>query len=326
MATVQQRRRLHNPRKRATRRKNAGKRRLTPKQIKFFGTSRQKAALRAKRRRPTAKAAPARRRTTNASTRRKRTTKRRRNVGSIVKVSLPYVMNPSGTRRKRKSTTKKRRTTNPMAKRRTRRRAAPARRRARRRAPARRRGLFNAGRRRRRAAPRRRRRRSNYGMRRIRRRNPNGLMRGDFGTAVGVIAGAGATSIISGFLPAGMTQGMFRYFATGITASVLGILVRQFGRNRKLARDMTIGGFVVLTLQLLQDFMPQLAGQLPFGLRGMGLITPSSFPVPQVNRPNSMTSFVLPAAYRQYAPAPANNNAMAGLGAYNRGPRRGRMG
>jgi len=148
------------------------------------------------------------------------------------------------------------------------------------------------------------------GRRRVgRRRNP-GMMSGAFGTVAGIIGGATVTSLIVGRLPVALGSGFAGYLSTAVVAMVQGQLIGKVLKNSKLGRDMTIGGFTALALRLVNDFVPGLG--LGFGLsgRGMGIITPSSFYVPQVNQPGSMASFVTPAGI----PVAAPSNGMGTMG------------
>lgn len=273
MAQVRKRVRLANPAKR--------RKKMSPKQIRFFGTKRQKAALKAKRRRPaTKRAAPKRvarkrvaRRRVAAAPKRKTHRRRRRtsNVGEIITIGL----NP-GTRKRSKSmaTRRKRRTTRKRVYRRRRTVGARAR------------------------NPVRRVRRRRVVRRVKRRRNPNGraILTGTVRDVLGVIGGAAATKLIVDRLPYNLNAGPIGYLSTGVVASVLGFAVQRFGKQRALGQKMMLGGFTYLALRVLQDFVPGLAAISPIGLRG---VVPSSFYSPQVQRPGSLTSFVTPSAVTQ---------------------------
>ena len=159
-------------------------------------------------------------------------------------------------------------------------------------------------------------RRHNYRRARNRKRNP-GFMTGNVGAVVGVLGGAAVTKIITGFLPSGLTTGYVGYITTGITAVVTGNVVGRVTRNRQFGNWMMIGGLLIVALEVMGQFFPQL--QLPFGLSsgtsGMGLISSSNFYVPQVNMPGSMASFVTPAGVTAAIPvAPVAAAGMSGLG------------
>lgn len=275
MAVVRKRVRLANPARR--------KKKMSPKQIRFFGTKRQKAALKAKRRSTTKRVT--RKRTTPrrvarrrvAAAPKRRTHRRRRptsNVGEIITIGLQ-----PGTKKRRAS----------MATRRRKRRVArnPVRR-------YRRRRVVRAGARRRNPVRRIRRRRVTRRISR-RRRNPvaRQLLTGTMRNVVGVVGGAAAVKLIVDRLPYQLNAGPIGYLSTGIVAAVLGMAVGRFGKNKPLGEMVALGGFVYLTLRVLQDFIPGLAAISPIGLRG---VVPSSFYSPQVQRPGSLTSFVTPSA------------------------------
>ncbi len=272
MAVVRKRVRLANPTRR--------RRKMSPKQIRFFGTKRQRAALKSKRRRTTTKrAAPKRvarkrvaRRRVAMAPRRKTHRRRTSNVGEIITIGLQ-----PGTKKRSKS----------MATRRRKRRVArnPVRR-------YRRRRVMRA--RARNPVRRIRRRRVTRRISR-RRRNPAArqLLTGTMRNVVGVVGGAAAVKLIVDRLPYNLNAGPIGYLSTGIVAAVLGMAVGRFGKNRPLGEMVALGGFVYLTLRVLQDFIPGLAAISPIGLRG---VVPSSFYNPQVQRAGSLTNFVTPSA------------------------------
>lgn len=317
---------------------NAGRRRMTAKQIKFFGTARQRAALKnSRRRRNLGPRHKGRRRNQGAGVvsqvehAAERAIEkiedlaesalggvthlgnrgRRRNVGEILTV-LPA--NPGRRRRRMAATrTKNRRRSN-----RGRVRASNrSRRRNRNQGRARHRNRT----RRRMSNPkvvvryRNRARRHNF---RYRRRNPN-FLAGDAGKVVGVLGGAAVTGIISNYLPSNLTQGWMGYLTTSVVAVVLGQVAGKAMRNSAVGTYVTVGGLLIVGLKILQQFMPQL--QLPFTLAstsaGTGLITGSNFYVPQVNVPGSMATFVTPAGITGAIPvaAPVAATGMHGLGA-----------
>lgn len=284
MARVMKKRRLVNPR-----------RKLSPKQIKFFGTKRQKAALKAKRRRATVSTKRVQRKAVRKVAS-KRTRRRASNVGEIITIGL----NPSPVRRRRKKANmarkRRRRASNPRRRVRSRRRSNPV--------------VRRHYRRRRRSNPVRRRSRS-YNVRRrrrgVRRRNP-AFLTGKLRDALGVLGGAAATKLIVDRLPYGLATGYVSYLSTAVVAMVLGYGVGKFGKNKPLGDMMVLGGFAYLTLRVLQDFVPSIAAISPIGLRGMGVIGPGSMYVPQVPRAGGMRNFVTPAAVT------AATAGMSGLG------------
>jgi hypothetical protein len=152
-----------------------------------------------------------------------------------------------------------------------------------------------------------------------RRRNQGeGFLRGNVGAVVGVLGGAALTKVITGFLPSNLTTGYLGWLTTGVVAVAQGQIVGRAFRQRQLGNWLTVGGLVVLGLQIINQFIPTLG--LPFtlapstpGTSGMGLITSSNFYVPQVNLPGSMASFVTPAGIP--VPVVVPKTAMSGIGA-----------
>lgn len=167
------------------------------------------------------------------------------------------------------------------------------------------------------------RRRRNFGRRR-RNQGIGGFLSGDAGKVVGVLGGATVTRLITGFLPSNLTTGWVGYLTTGVTAAVVGQVVGRALKNRQLGNWMTVGGLVLVGLDLIGAFFPNLQLGLSTGTSGMGLISSSNFYVPQVNLPGSMASFVAPAAIPAPVVVPAST--MNGLGQGLRTVRRmGRM-
>lgn len=151
-----------------------------------------------------------------------------------------------------------------------------------------------------------------------RRRNQGiGGFGGDIGKVVGVLGGAVVTALITGMLPSSMTTGTMGWITTAAAAVVLGQVVGRFSKNRSLGTFVTVGGLLLVALPLLSQMFPTLS--LPFttgGTHGLGLITSSNFYVPQVNMPGSMASFVTPAGVSAMIPAPVSvpATALRGLG------------
>lgn len=286
-AVLKKKRRLHNPGRR--------RKKMTAKQIRFFGTKAQRAGLKRRNRRnpsirkslkhaggmfdrrTTKRAYKAQGRATRA---RKRA--RRMNVGSILVASIPG--NPGERKHKRMAKARRRR--------RTRRAVVHHRRRRRSNPVARRRRSY---RRRRNPVARYTRRRVHH--RRARRRNPGmgGGMGSDFQAVAGILSGAAVTRILSGFIPAQFNQGIVGYIATGVVAMLQGQFIGKAIKKPAFGKLMTYGGFTYVGLRIINDLMPSLGGYLPFGLSGMGVISPSQgFYSPQVNRWGSMGSFIMP--------------------------------
>jgi hypothetical protein len=294
-AVIRKRKRLSNPGRR---------RRMTAKQIKYFGTKRQRAALRGRRHNPrrrrnvsirqfkkrmgarsssyrldipgSVRKYRARGRATRAAKR-----ARKKNVGSILVASIPG-MNPGRKRRRNKGMTKRQR----------RRRAAlkAARTRRRRHYVAR---SHNPGRRRRHynrthtVIKYRTRRHHNRGHRR---HNPGGFT-GDLGAVVGVVAGATVNSFAMGFVPASFATGIPGYIASAVIAVLQGQLVGKVFKKPSFGRQMTIGGLTYTAIKVINDFFPTLS----LGLSGLGAIAPTGgFFSPQVNKWGSMGLFQAP--------------------------------
>ena len=334
MPQVLKRRRVVNPGSRVRhKRRNAGHRRMTAKQIKFFGTKRQRAALKARRSNPGGVHKIMRRLRKSLGTSSKvaayksspklrykmrssaaRYGAKEHNIGEILTI-LPG--NPG-----RKRSTKKR-SVSSMARRRTKRRVSNVGHRRRRRnygtvvgrsfshTRIHRRKRRNPGKvvvyryRGRRHNPRR-----HYG----RRRNP-GMFGGTFGKVLGVIGGAAVTKVAMGYVPMALSGGFVGYLSTAIVAMLQGKLIGKVTRNAALGNDMTIGGFTYLAIKVLNDFVPSLGiGLSGLGGRGMGILTPSNFYVPQVNMPGSMARFVAPAGI----PVAAAATGMRGIGSARR--------
>ena len=276
MARVVRVARIANPRRGKARRKVATKRRrkMTPKQIKHFGTKAQRAAL--KRKRTVKRAAPKRKATRTVNPRRKRT---RRNPAPAFVVTLGAV-NP----RKKGSTS--------MAKRRRRRasrKANPVRRRRRNRvttvtAPRRRRSYS-----RRKAANPRRRRNTTYRSRRrsSRRRNPVGASARTMGTMIlGGLAGVAAVKLIPRFIPAGMIPAgggfIMASVVSGVAAYAAGWLAKRF-MGEAVGNYVLFGGLMQTGSVVLNGILPgfKVAG-VPLALSGgMGELMPGQFAVPQ---------------------------------------------
>ena len=146
-------------------------------------------------------------------------------------------------------------------------------------------------------------RRRNPSMRRhLRRRNP-GFATGTVGKIVGIIGGATVTKLACGFLPTTFQTGILGYLATAVVAFGQGQLVGKLTKNSILGTDMQIGGYTFLAIKLLNDFFPSVGSMV--GLSGMGILSPSSFYVPQVPVGGSMTQFITPAGIPVGAPASA---------------------
>lgn len=153
-------------------------------------------------------------------------------------------------------------------------------------------------------------------------RNP-GIMSGNSSIMkiAGVIGGAMITKIASGFLPSGLNTGIPSYIGIGLIAMLQGKAVGKLLKNPSLGNDMALGGYVYLALKIANDYFPSLG----LSLSGLGLIGGSSFYTPQVNQPGSMGTFILPAAVAGAIPPMATSKSMSGLGAGTSMRRVGRL-
>lgn len=306
MAELVKRRRLVNPGKK--------RRNLSPLQKLFFGTKRQRAAVKAnkgkKRRRNVAMGYRGSKRVAKSWTQgitSRPVRRRKRNISSIVTVS-PAKRNP-GRRKYKKRNSRKVIVVNKGRK-----RMATKRRVVRRRTYRRKRNYgtqkgrswsYYAPRpsgikRKKKGNPGRvRRRRVSRGVSRHhrRRRNPGFLSMGGGGTmtsVAGVVGGLALTKVLCGFVPPQFTAGVLGYLATGVIAVAQGKLAGKVFKSPTLGHNMMVGGLAYLAAKVLNDFLPSVGGYT--GISGMGLIGGGSFYNPQVNQNGSMGSFVLPAA------------------------------
>jgi hypothetical protein len=276
---------IQNPARRAGKGKKMAqtRRKMSAKQIKHFGTKRQKAALKAKRSRPKHRAR------TNppkgggrvisgyGSTVMNPRRKRRKNPGNH-----KIVINPVRKRRKvaKKSAVKRRR--NPLAQilswaagnpARGGKKVARSRGKTKRRATAHR---SNAGRRR--AAPKR-------VIHHRRRSNPGGLGRPMdwIQGGAGVIAGVVATRAIPQLLMGASNTGTMGYAANAAAAIGAGWLTHMlFPRNGVLTTAVIAGGFAGLLSRIIADQTP-FGAQLSLtglGDHGFGLYQKSNYPAP----------------------------------------------
>lgn len=300
MAVVRKPRRLTNP----SHRKKRG--RLTAKQIKYFGTPAQRAALRRKRHagphrkrkrnygtvtgRSWSRAAPKTRwpkRAKKRSSPKKHTRAKRKNVSQIVTWPLAGLgLNPGGSMRKhRKRKGAKRhgyRARNPYRKHY---------------------------------------RRHNVRRGHRRRRNP-GLRQftGMFQDALSIIGGAIATKYVTQLVLRGNNMGVVGYIGNLVSAFVLGWGSGKVFKSQAIGQGVTLGGVTALALRLLQDLTPvgkfvnlSLSGLGRGGDLGLGIIQPTSFYRPQVPLPGSMTQFVTPAAVSQAFAAAMPKSGLRGL-------------
>lgn len=262
MATITKVRRLvANPHRRAKRRVKSNprghRRRMTAKQIKFFGTKRQRAALKRKRRTPRPKLGTALRalkaavianpRRKVAARRRKAPAKRRRQHNPALLVTLGAV-NPGGSTMARKRRKKATRASNPRRRRRNATRVVVT-------------------------APRRNR---SYGHRRKRRSNPRRHRNPAFGlrgagmakAVVAGLAGVAAAKFIPTLVPGGLIQGnLMRTVATGASAFVAQMLAKMVTKDPTISDAVLFGGLMQTGSTALNAFLPGIAQSL--GLSGI---------------------------------------------------------
>lgn len=281
MATVTRVRRVANPR-----RKNARRRKLTPKQIKHFGTKRQKAALKAKRRavalkgkRKHAKPNPVRRRVvakrkparnparkTKKAVRRKnvcktkpaRKAKKAANRRPSPNPAFVVTLGAINPRKRSKSVAKKHKK--------------------------------NVKRAKKSANPRRTKKRKNptrvvvyktKAVKRHRRRNPIDL----FGqkTTAGLtkviaagLVGVAAAKFLPTLLPAGfVSSNITRTIATAVAAWLSGFAAAKV-TDKNIGDAVMFGGFMQTASVALNAFLPSIGRQV-----GLGELMPGRFPVPQ---------------------------------------------
>lgn len=266
------------------------RRKLTPNQIKFFGTARQKAALKASRRRkrniahrsrtnPVARAAPRSR---------PKARKRHRNPGGIVEIAL----NPAPTRRTTVAQTKRKK---------ARRRTPQQAHRGRRRNP------VTSG------APYRKRKRNRHS---TRRRNPDGGLRG-IGNWVTAGAWAIAGAIGSKFLTQAVlgtgNVGWIGYGGNLVAAFALGTGVGTIMKNKQAQNAIILGGVIQTLLRFAID-------KTPFGARlstlGVGDYQASTFLSPaRYLDPLRSAAVDIPTALRPLPTIVPANAGVSGVGA-----------
>lgn len=325
MASVLKARRVVNPTKR--------KRKLSAKQIKFFGTKRQRAALKRKRKNPLAlkkriRAFKTSRSVPGSSFRKSlkralgstkqmnpKRRKRVKNVGSIFTVTIPG--NPG---KKEKGSMAKRRRRNTSH----RRRVTARRRRNPRYVGRIKRGVYKY------ANPRRHRhaRRNGIASRRrrlvSRRRNPGLGSAGHLAKqSLYLIGGAVAVRSLTQMILKDKNVGAMGYVANAVGSLVLGMAASRF-INKEAGTMVTLGGFTGVVLRMLQDLTPigqyvnlQLSGMGMLGDVGMGAIVPTTFFVPLAQQSaggGAINQMAMPAAVQALAAPPAKAG-MRGVGA-----------
>jgi hypothetical protein len=259
--TVTKVRRLSNPhKKRRNPKAKAKRRKMSPSQIRHFGTKAQRAALKRKRSTPKRRAV-------------KRNPKRKARKNPVL-LTLGYLnphqkgskmakrrkarKNPSTARRRRRNTT---------AKRTVRRRRRNT-------------NIVVMGRRR--SNPRRRAVRRN-GRRRVARRNPmpGGGGRSTMELIAGGLLGVMAAKTIPGMiLPASMTSSpIARALAAAATGYAAGYAAERFLKMRSLGEGITFGGFMEAGGILVTTYLPSISGNLGLGAIIPGYVNPPVNPV-----------------------------------------------
>ena len=284
MATVVKVRRVVNPRKRRAKakRKRNSRRRLTARQIKFFGTKAQKAALKRRRR-----AAPKRRKSVRVA--RKRVVRRRRARRARSNPALVVTLGAVNPTRRKKSMARRRRKSNKRRRSRNATRVVVM-------APRR----HNRRRVSRRANPHRRR-------RSVRRRNPLSLMGSSVSTTqmakavAGGLVGVAAAKFIPTMIPAQfVSSNIMRTLATGVSAWAASLVAKKVA-GPAVGDAVLFGGLMQTGSVALNAFLPGVAKTL--GISGFGELVDARFAVPE----NPLRG--LPAA-----PAAANANvSVSGL-------------
>ena len=268
MATVTRVRRVANPR----RKKNAARRRkLTPKQIKHFGTKRQKAALKAKRREASLKGKrkrvkrvkpnPVRRRVAakrkparNPARKTKKAANRKRSLNPALVLTLgainPQKRSKSVAKKHKKSVKRAKKSANP---RRTKKRKNPTRV-----------VVYKT-----------------KAVKHRRRRNPIDL----FGqkTTAGLtkviaagLVGVAAAKFLPTLLPAGfVSSNITRTIATAVAAWLSGFAAAKV-TDKNIGDAVMFGGFMQTASVALNAFLPSIGRQV-----GLGELMPGRFPVPQ---------------------------------------------
>ena len=277
MATVTRVRRVANPR----RKKNVARRRkLTPKQIKFFGTSRQKAALKAKRREAALKAKRKHTKRTKPNPARRKVVAKRKPARN------PARRTKKVTRRKTKKVANRRRFPNPafvvtLG-------AINPRKRSKSVAKGNKKKKYTK--RAKSANPRRTKKRKNptrvvvyktKAVKHHRRRNPIDL----FGqkTTAGLakviaagLVGVAAAKFLPTLLPATfVSSNITRTIATAVAAWVSGFAAAKV-TDKNIGDAVMFGGFMQTASVALNAFLPSIGKQV-----GLGELMPGKFPVPQ---------------------------------------------
>jgi hypothetical protein len=153
-----------------------------------------------------------------------------------------------------------------------------------------------------------------------RRRNP-GFFGETLGRVGGVLGGLAITKFLFGFVPSSFNTGFMGYLAAGIIGVAQGKLIGKAAKNEQLGNDLMVGGLAYAFALVLNSLFPSIGSYVGIsGGRGMGLIGGSSFYVPQVNVPGSMGTFQVPGAVSGaiMGALPAANTGNVGMGRLRR--------
>lgn len=260
MATVTKSVRVANPAR--------ARRRMTAKQIKFFGTKRQKAAIRAARKRK-ARVTTKRHATRHAP----RASRQQNNPAPLVLTLGAINPRPGGTRRKKTTARKGTHTMRKKAARRSRGKRTYRKISSRRRSNPHTMTVHRRG---------------HHRRRNVYRRRRNALAVGGahgaraMGTLIlGGLVGVAAAKILPGFLPAGLS-GMGGSPVVRVLVSVGAAYLAAWVARKvmpSLGDGVLIGGLMQSASVALNAFLPSVGSQI--GLSGLGAFAPASFPVPQ---------------------------------------------
>jgi hypothetical protein len=294
MAFAEVTRRVHNPARK--------RRRMTAKQVRYFGSKRQKAALKASGGRSIR----------NRRAHRTGTTSRRpvrKNVGEVLIATLVPAAagNPAG-KGKAMEQTKRKRSGRPRAAGTTRRRRrAPMVMHFRRRHSPKRRNPIRTNR------------------RHYRRRNPGAAGGGTSGigslvySSIFVIVGAVGSKLATQAVLQANNTGIWGYAGNAIATFAMSFVAHKFMRNPAAARAIATGGVAQIVLRLMADYTPlgQFAGQT-----GLGDYMVSNFVTPQRYTDALRSAQIeIPAGWAPQIMAPVTTGtpvqAGAGMGCYS---------
>ena len=301
MALAAKRRVVVNAGRRSVRRNRSRRRNLTAKQIKFFGTPAQKAAL--KRRRTTSPSSKrAIRKTVNRARtyHRPRSSPARKNPGEI----LSLVLNPGGRKGKNMTAPRRRRRSSASSGGRVRRR---------------RRSVANPHHRRRRRtmhsnpAPHRRR-YTRHRTRHNRRRNPGGMsgFSHDIMQAIAAFGGYFGSKLATQLVMGSGNTGVAGYMGNAAATAALAIIAGVFPPTKKLVTMIVAGGAIQIIARVLSDntAFGTLTSQL-----GVGDYQMQNFATPQrLVDPLNSAAIEIPSGWGAPAAVVVSSNAPPGAG------------